>query len=144
MKINTPPYSAPMVTQRDKNSDAMPPGKATQPWIMLFNSWLTALMGVANYNQKSLQIPLTGFSIQIADNVDLLALTPVGVLATGTVILPANPTNNQSVRVSSSQTITALTLSATHTILNAPTTLAAGTGFSYIYDLATTTWLRVY
>ena len=77
-------------------------------------------------------------------NVEVLALNPAGVLATGTVSLPVNPTDGQRVLVSSSQTITALTVNATHTVLNAPTTLAVGAGFGYIYDLATTTWLRLY
>jgi hypothetical protein len=94
----------------------------------------------------SLQAPTTGFSITIGAGVKSLVLNPGGTLATGTIVMPASPIDGQEIRVSSSQTITALTVSANtgQTISNAPTTLTAGTGFAYIYNLSGTNWFRLY
>lgn len=95
---------------------------------------------------KSVQVPTTGFSITIADNTSTLTLNPAGTLATGTVTMPATPIDGQLIRVMSSQIITALTVSPNsgQTVNGAPTTLAANTGFGYIYHLAGTTWYRMY
>lgn len=90
----------------------------------------------------SVQIPTTGFSITVGNTQSALILTPAGTLATGTITMPAAPTDKQVMRVTSSQIITGLTVSPNsgQSILNAPTTLAAGGKFSYVYNLATTTW----
>jgi len=106
-------------------------------------NWITK---AGNADQsRSRQTPATGFSITIAANIKSLVLKPTGTLATGTITMPAAPIDGQEIRVSSSQIITALTVSANagQTILNAPTTLAAGAGFEYVYDLATTEWMRL-
>lgn len=92
----------------------------------------------------SLQAPTTGFSITIADGVQRLVLNPAGTLATGTVVMPATPINGQLIFISSSETITALTLSANAgqtMFANAPTTLVAAGSIGLIYDLGSTTWL---
>ena len=96
----------------------------------------------------SVQSPTTGFTITIGNNISTLMLTPSATLASGTINLPAAPVDKQIVHVSSSQTITALTVSGNgNTISNAPTALtisATGSyGFAYIYNLASTTWLRL-
>lgn len=94
---------------------------------------------------KSVQTPTTGFSITIGNNTSTLYLTPAGTLATGSIALPTTPIDGQQVQVGSSQIITALTVTSSQTINNAPTTIGtAGSGFKYIYHLATTTWLRLY
>jgi hypothetical protein len=94
---------------------------------------------------KSVQVPITGFSITIANNTSTLILDPAGTLAAGTVALPATPIDGQEVTVTSSQIITALTVTSSQTIKNAPTTIGtAGIGFKYIYHLANTTWYRLY
>jgi len=98
---------------------------------------------------KSVQVPLTGFTITIADGVSTLILDPAGTLATGTITLPATPLDGQEVRVTSSQTITALTVSpnAGQSVANAPTTLAVSLtgpqGYEFIYHAANTTWYRL-
>ena len=97
---------------------------------------------------KSVQVPLTGFTITIANNISSLILDPAGTLATGTINLPATPIDGQIVRISSSQTITSLTVSGNgNTIKNAPTALtisATGSyGFTYIFHTANTTWYRL-
>ncbi len=107
-------------------------------------NWITH-KGTADQSY-SLQIPSTGFSITIAAGVKTLELSPAGTLATGTIIMPAAPIDGQEIRVSSTQTITALTVSPNsgQTFPNAPTTLAAGQGFSILYNLANTQWLVLY
>lgn len=97
--------------------------------------------GVAPY---SLQVPLTGFTIQAGAGVAQLILNPAGTLASGTVNFPLSPTDNQSFAIASSQIITALSLTATAaTISNAVTTLAAGGFAKYLYSSASTTWFRI-
>lgn len=92
----------------------------------------------------SYQAPATGFSITIANNITSLILDPAGTLATGTIAMPATPIDGQIVRASSSQIITTLTVAASagQSIKNAPTTLAAGDTFAYIYRSTNTTWYR--
>lgn len=95
---------------------------------------------------KSLQTPTTGFSITIADNISTLILKPAGTLATGTITMPATPVDGQNVRITTSQIITALTLSPNsgQSIIAAPTTLGVGQGVGYTYSSSDTTWYRLY
>lgn len=106
----------------------------------LFNS-----QGTADQSY-SLQVPTTGFSITIAAGVKTLLLNPAGTLLTGTITLPASPIDGQEIRVSSSKAVTTLTVSPNsgQSVVGAPTTLAIGIGFSYIYNLSSTTWYRLY
>ena len=92
------------------------------------------------------QTPTTGFSITIGNNISTVILDPAGTLATGTITMPAAPVNGQKVTVSSSQIITALTVNGNtgQTITNAPTSAAAGIGFTYIYRVTNTTWYRLH
>lgn len=94
----------------------------------------------------SKQTPTTGFSITIANNISTLILDPAGTLATGTITMPATPIDGQNVRFTTSQIITALTVSANsgQSIVGAPTTLALGQGAAFIYVLSNTTWYRLY
>jgi hypothetical protein len=93
----------------------------------------------------SLQILLTGFAITVANNITQLILQPAGTLATGQVTFPAVPLDGQILGIASSQTITALTLTANigQTLLGAVTTLAANTGVRYQYVASIKTWFRV-
>jgi hypothetical protein len=92
----------------------------------------------------SRQTPTTGFAITIGNQNARLVLHPAGTLATGTVTMPAAPIDGQLVEVMSDQAVTTLTVSANagQTIANPPTTLAAGTGFGYLYCAADTEWYR--
>jgi hypothetical protein len=93
----------------------------------------------------SLQTPTTGFSITIANYTSTLILNPAGTLASGTITMPASPIDGQIVQVSSSQTVTALTVSPNtgQTLSGAPTTITATAGFRYIYNLSGTNWYRI-
>lgn len=119
------------------------PGAATGTGI----PGVCKLAGGISETGYSLQVPVNAFSITIANGIRRLILNPAGVLATGTITMPANPTDGQIVSISSTQTITALTLSpnASQTISNAATTLTSGPlgAVQYIYVIGSTNWFPV-
>jgi hypothetical protein len=93
----------------------------------------------------SYQAPVTGFSITIPNTATQLILNPAGTLATGLVTMPPAPYDGQRVGIASSQTITALSMSASpgQTLLGALTTIAPNTGFAWQWVAAASTWFRV-
>jgi hypothetical protein len=82
-----------------------------------------------------LYVPLTAFSI--APQSSLLVLNPAGTLATGTVTLPTNPKDGQRLRIISTQTQTALTVTAGtgDTVVPSVTALVANTPVELAYSL---------
>lgn len=91
--------------------------------------------------------PVSGFSLTISDYVGALYLTPAGLLATGTLTMPANPIEGQEITIKSSQTITALTHNGNvGQTIDAPLTTIAALGFArYMYRGSSPTagiWLR--
>jgi len=88
------------------------------------------------------QTPTTGFSYTFAAGTQVLVINPAGTLATGTITMPASPADGMTITFSSSQQITALTLSGNtgQSVVSAVTFLPAKTGVSYVYRLANTTW----
>lgn len=76
---------------------------------------------------------------------DVMILYNAGVLASGTVTMPAAPLDGQVVRIAFAMTVTALTVSpnAGQTLLGAPTTATVSTGFAFVYRAANTTWYRL-
>ena len=90
------------------------------------------------------QVLTTGFSYTFGGGTTTLIIQPAGTLATGTITMPASPADGMVIALSSTQIITALTVSANtgQSIVNAVTTLAAGGGARYIYRLTNTTWYR--
>lgn len=80
-------------------------------------------------------VPLTGFSITMQSA--KLVLNPAGTLATGTVVLPVNPPDGCLAEISSTQTQTALTVSASagDSIVGAVTALVANTRVAWRYTL---------
>lgn len=93
----------------------------------------------------------TGFSVTVNPTVDgnsmYLLMTPVAGYAAGTIILPAKAecVDGQTVLVSSTQVVTALTVNGNGaTAVNgAPTTLAANAFFKLRYDGVFASWFRV-
>lgn len=91
--------------------------------------------------------PATGTTITMTTGTETAVLNPAGTLAALTLTLPActSAYDASIARYSSTQTITALTLSATSgSVSNAPTTLAAGAGHGMICRGANTTWYPLY
>jgi hypothetical protein len=113
-------------------------------------SLYTATGGVAGIENYSYQIPLTGFTITVANGIDFLYLNPAGTLATGTLTMMANPGDGQRFCVSSTQTQTAITINAnTNQTLSAIglgatpiTALVANTRYCWFYSTALSAWVR--
>lgn len=89
--------------------------------------------------------PTTGFSTQAANGVTSLLLNPAGTLAAGAIIFPTTPIDGQILSLSSSQIITALTMSAPagQTILGALTTIVANGHAAWQYVASVGKWFRV-
>lgn len=91
--------------------------------------------------------PLTGASIVVSPGVANLILTPAGTIATATVTLPAaaNLFNGQKLYIITSQTVTALTLTAGSgtTVNGTNTTVTAAAPLSFIYNQAALTWIKI-
>lgn len=108
---------------------------------------LTALQIKAYVDKASYtyNVPVTGFSLTIGAAVQYLILDPAGTLATGTITMPASPTDGFLVGFSSTKIVTTLTLTPNtgQTIPNSPTSLAAGVGLTFLYRSANATWYRV-
>lgn len=71
-----------------------------------------------------------------------LILSPAAPLASLTITLDATPVDQQTVVVSSTQTISALTVNG-GTVSGAPTTMGAVTPFSLQYDAVALVWHRI-
>lgn len=89
--------------------------------------------------------PTTGFSITIANGIGRLILDPAGTLATGTVIMPSTPVDADEVGLSSTQIITALTVSGNtgQTMADTVSTLGVGSAVKFKWVAAQSKWYRV-
>jgi len=92
--------------------------------------------------QYDYQTPTTGFSYTFAAGVNVLVMQPAGTLATGTITMPAAPADGMTITFSTTQTITALTVSPNtgQSIVRAPILFGAGSAVTYVYRLSNTTW----
>lgn len=91
--------------------------------------------------------PTTGATVTLATGTETAIIAPAGTLAALTVALPPCTAGNDGslARYSSSQTITALTVSsASSTVSSAPSALSPGIGNEYICRGSATTWYRLY
>lgn len=90
-------------------------------------------------------VPIAGFTLTIGAGVQQLILNPAGVLATGTITMPAAPADGFIVTISSTQVVTALTLNPNsgQTLATATTALAAATAVRYIYISSVTKWFKL-
>ena len=139
--LNTPPYGAKII-----NVVTSMIGMDWYKWVSNLYQYLNRQV---DYTVTSVQAPTTGFSITMLASVgsigSVLTLNPAGTLATGTILLPKQPTDGQVAEVSTTATVTSLTVSGNGaTIKNAPTTLLAGNGFAYYYSAASAAWFRRY
>lgn len=87
--------------------------------------------------------PLTGSSIDLTDDTQILVLNPAGTIASCGVELPGSPTDGQVIEISSTQTITVFTVTAAAAISGAGAiTINALTPLSWRYIAALTRWVR--
>lgn len=106
-----------------------------------------AVAGVENY---SYQIPLTAFTITVANQITFLYLNPAGTLDTGTLTMQARPSDGQKFTLETSQTQTAITVQANtgQTLaagtfgLATPTALVANTKYQWMFIQSLGTWVR--
>ena len=85
-------------------------------------------------------VPTTGFSYTFS-TYNTLILNPAGTLATGTITMPASPSDGMVVTFSTTQQITALTIAGNGaTLNNTLTKIVAGQSMSYVYRSASTAW----
>lgn len=85
--------------------------------------------------------PSTGDTITLNTSNKTTILNPAGTLATLTINMPTSPRKGQLQTVSTSQTITALTVSGNgNSIVGQPTTLVASHDFTMIFDDNAATW----
>ena len=88
------------------------------------------------------QVLTTGFSYTFAAGVQVLVINPAGTLATGTITMPASPSDGMTITVESTQQVTAITVNANtgQSIVGAASQLIPNQSLSWIYRLANTTW----
>ena len=91
----------------------------------------------------------TGFSVSIAPATTggdvWLLLTPAAGYAAGTIVLPALPVDGQTVEVTCTQAVTALTIggNGAAAVYGAPTTLAANAVFRLRFASVTNSWYLI-
>lgn len=115
-------------------------------WSTLGVTIDTLLMdGSLNVTGYQHDTPSTGNTVTIGGAVSQELLEPAGTLATLTVRLPSSPVDGHVVGISSTQAVTALTLSTTDgsTISGGISLLQAGGFARYQYYLPSTTWFRI-
>lgn len=93
-----------------------------------------------NFVTTQYATPVSTDSITIASGVNVLLINPAGTIAALTVVLPASPINGQVCTITSSQIVTALTV--TGTIVGTLTTLALGGFASFCYSSTAAKWFR--
>lgn len=89
-------------------------------------------------------IPLTAFSLTFVNGQTDMILNPAGTLATGTITTEPNPADGARECILSSQTQTALTITANtgQTINNTATALVANTPVCFTFSSGTSAWDR--
>lgn len=92
------------------------------------------------YTQYVVATAGTSISVERAKET-ILMIDPAGTLATLTVVLPTAPENGDTVLITTSQILTALTL--TGTIVGTLTTLALGGFAKFQYSTRASKWFRV-
>ena len=106
---------------------------------------INALLGGSFTISFSFQRPLTGATLTASTGLGAFVLQPAGPLATLNVVLPAGPTDGQIFEISTTQTITALTVTAPSLTVNGGTgTLTSSGGLAFRFHAADSTWYRRY
>lgn len=87
------------------------------------------------------QVLTTGFSYTFAAGTQVLVINPAGTLATGTITMPASPSDGMTITVESTQQVTALTMSGNGgTVVGAAVQLVPNQPLSWVYRSTGTTW----
>lgn len=115
--------------------------------VSLYETILPSLQNAMQKPVSQYLSPTVPFTLTLSGSNDIhLILTPTVVIATGTIALPASTetADKQTVLISSSQEITALTIDGNGaTLIGAPTTIGIGGFFTMKYDVLSNVWNRV-
>lgn len=107
-------------------------------------AWLQSNLSIGVPVSQFASPSATGFSVSLAATTTWLILTPLAGYAAGTLVLPPLPTDGFTINFVSTQSVTALTISAAGTsLVGMPTTLAANGFFRVRYSAVTNTWYRI-
>lgn len=95
--------------------------------------------------------PLTGTTVAVAPTTGSMVIDPAGTIAALTLTLPAATalTDGQQLAISSSQTVTALTITpgSGTTVSNSPTAITISTtatyGYKFVYNATLAKWYRL-
>lgn len=141
------------VTQTVSAGDMLPifvqdQGVSMAAALSTIAAYIQALLSPANYWENVFSIPTAGQSIAASLSTNNLwyVLQPAGTIATLTVALPSVSTaiDGQEVMLSTTNTVTALTLTSTgSTIIGASSGLSATTPQRFKYVQALSTWMRI-
>ncbi len=112
-------------------------------------AWLSILTPMPGFGSVVYVIPLTGATITAVPGQGGFQVNPAGAIAALTVVLPEGTVEGQVFETSTSQDITAVTVTAAAGDLIFGTqgtlgTLGAGGGFSFRFRLSNSTWYRIY
>ena len=117
-------------------------GQGTAPSVYAYAG---TIGGTVQYQYS---VPATAFSITANKQTTYVLINPAGTLATGTLITPATPGDGQSLCMMSSQTQTALTVTANTGQTMASyggatvTALTANTPVCWFYIASQANWVR--
>ena len=117
-------------------------GQGTAPSVYAYAG---TIGGTVQYQYS---VPATAFTITAANATTFVLINPAGTLATGTLTTPANPGDGQSLCMMSSQTQTALTVTANTGQTMASyggatvTALTANTPVCWFYIANQANWVR--
>ena len=92
------------------------------------------------------QVLTTGFSYTFSSGTQVLIANPAGTLATGTITMPASPADGMVITITTTQEITALTVSGNTGQSIGGTQVArmpANSAMQFVYRLSNTTWYRI-
>lgn len=119
-------------------------GDTRRAALSLLLEWIEANANLPGQQVTQYAAPsATGFSVTVLSGNRWLLLTPVAGYAAGTIVLPSDPADRDTVTVNCTQSVTTLTVSSGKSVTGAPTTLAANAFFTMRYDGVTQAWYRI-
>jgi hypothetical protein len=121
----------------------LPPDSPFLQWVQKAQQMVNRLGEGRSYE---VLVPVTGFTHVIPNATGVCLLTPAGVLATGTLTLPAQASDGFRQHILTSQTVTALTVTASsgQTIVGSTAfALSAGVEVVYFFVASTSTWYKM-
>lgn len=118
-------------------------GDTRKASLTLLTSYITGQLDLPVDISRSQYVApsATGFTVAVTSPNTWLVLNPTNAFAAGTIALPSAVPDLSMVSIVTTQSITALTVSASGaSVLGAPTTASANTAFTMRYDAVTNSW----